>query len=78
MAVISAVAEFERDLLIERTNAGLERAKRDGKKFGRPASLSVVQRADIVRRLDAGAAVAQLAREYRTSRQTVMRARAAH
>jgi putative DNA-invertase from lambdoid prophage Rac len=36
MQVISAVAEFERDLLIERTQAGLQRAKADGKKLGRP------------------------------------------
>lgn len=36
MQVINAVAEFERDLLIERTHAGLERAKAEGKKLGRP------------------------------------------
>ena len=36
MAVISAVAEFERDLLIERTQAGLARAKSEGKVLGRP------------------------------------------
>jgi len=36
MAVLSAVAEFERDLLIERTQAGLERAKAEGKTLGRP------------------------------------------
>ncbi|MHC8395961.1 recombinase family protein [Pseudomonas sp. LB3P93] len=36
MQVLGAVAEFERDLLIERTNAGLARAKADGKKLGRP------------------------------------------
>lgn len=38
MQVISAVAEFERDLLIERTQAGLERAKAEGKKLGRPVA----------------------------------------
>lgn len=38
MAVICAVAEFERDLLIERTQAGLERAKATGKRLGRPAA----------------------------------------
>jgi len=38
MQVISAVAEFERDLLIERTHAGLERAKAEGKKLGRPVA----------------------------------------
>lgn len=36
MQVLNAVAEFERDLLIERTQAGLVRAKLDGKKLGRP------------------------------------------
>nr|WP_324258072.1 recombinase family protein [Cellvibrio fontiphilus] len=38
MQVISAVAEFERDLLIERTQSGLARAKADGKKLGRPVA----------------------------------------
>jgi putative DNA-invertase from lambdoid prophage Rac len=36
MQVLNAVAEFERDLLIERTQAGLVRAKLEGKKLGRP------------------------------------------
>jgi putative DNA-invertase from lambdoid prophage Rac len=41
MQVINAVAEFERDLLIERTRAGLRsRAKAEGKTFGRPSALS--------------------------------------
>ncbi|WP_324734066.1 recombinase family protein [Pseudomonas paeninsulae] len=38
MQVLGAVAEFERDLLIERTQAGLKRAKAEGKKLGRPAA----------------------------------------
>ncbi len=38
MSVLSAVAEFERDLLVERTQAGLERAKQEGKKLGRKVS----------------------------------------
>ena len=74
MGVISAVAEFERDLLIERTQAGIDRAKRDGKAFGRPPRLSAVDKAEIAARLEAGASVAQLARDYRVSRQTVKRA----
>lgn len=47
MQVLGAVAEFERDLLIERTQAGLKRAKSEGKKLGRPeatATTSDVQR----------------------------------
>lgn len=34
--MLGAVAEFERDLLIERTQSGLKRAKAEGKKLGRP------------------------------------------
>lgn len=36
MGVLASVAQFERDLLIERTQAGLQRAKAEGKRLGRP------------------------------------------
>ena len=75
MNVINAVAEFERDLLIERTQAGLARAKAAGRKLGRPASLSLEQRQEVERRLDDGATISALARELKTSRQTIMRVR---
>lgn len=39
MQVLGAVAEFERDLLIERTQQGLMRAKAEGKKLGRPVAV---------------------------------------
>ncbi|AIP61581.1 recombinase family protein [Burkholderia thailandensis] len=75
MQVLNAVAEFERDLLIERTHAGIARAKEEGKAMGRPFALSNEQRADVLRELDAGASVAALARRFGTSRQTIMRVR---
>ncbi|WP_186100902.1 recombinase family protein [Burkholderia gladioli] len=75
MQVLNAVAEFERDLLIERTHAGIARAKAEGKAMGRPSALSNDQRADVLRELDAGASVAALARQFGTSRQTIMRVR---
>ncbi|SIT51329.1 putative site-specific recombinase; DNA invertase; Rac prophage [Paraburkholderia piptadeniae] len=75
MGVISAVAEFERDLLIERTQSGLRRAKAEGKAFGRPSALTEAQRATVIDQLNAGVPVAQIAREMKTSRQTVMRVR---
>jgi putative DNA-invertase from lambdoid prophage Rac len=77
MQVIAAVAEFERDLLVERTQAGLVRAKAEGKVLGRPGTLNLDQRETIIQRLDAGASVSVLAREYKTSRQTIIRVRAA-
>jgi putative DNA-invertase from lambdoid prophage Rac len=75
MQVINAVAEFERDLLVERTQAGLIRAKAEGKTLGRPSSLTDDQRRDVEQRLVAGASVSTLAREFKTSRQTIMRVR---
>jgi putative DNA-invertase from lambdoid prophage Rac len=77
MQVIAAVAEFERDLLVERTQAGLARAKAEGKVLGRPGALNQDQRETIIQRLDEGVSVSALAREYATSRQTIIRARAA-
>ncbi len=73
MNVINAVAEFERDLLIERTQAGLSRAKAEGKTLGRPPSLTDDQLKAGERRLEEGATVSALAREFKTSRQTIMR-----
>ena len=75
MTMQAAVAEFERDLLVERTQAGLARAKAEGKSLGRPRALTHDQREDVVRRLDDGASVSALAREYATSRQTILRVR---
>lgn len=75
MQVLNAVAEFERDLLIERTQAGIARAKAEGKVIGRPSALSKQQLGEVRRHLSAGASVASLAKRYGTSRQTIMRIR---
>jgi putative DNA-invertase from lambdoid prophage Rac len=77
MQVIAAVAEFERDLLIERTQSGIIRARAAGKQFGRPPTLNVEERAAVVEQLTAGISVAELAREFKTTRQTIMRVREA-
>ena len=34
--ILMSVAQFEREIIIERVRAGLSRAKKDGKKLGRP------------------------------------------
>jgi len=75
MGVIAAVAEFERDLLVERTQSGLSRAKAQGKVLGRPRSIDAQASKMVVERLERGEAVAALAREYGTSRQSIMRIR---
>ena len=78
MGVINAVAQFERDLLIERTQSGLARAKAQGKPLGRPTALTVNQQAQVRERIAAGETVSAIARDMGTSRQTIMRARDAH
>jgi putative DNA-invertase from lambdoid prophage Rac len=77
MGVIAAVAEFERDLLIERTQAGLARARSEGKTLGRPKALTATQEAEALQRLAGGQTVAAVSRALKTSRATVMRVRAA-
>jgi len=75
MGVINAVAQFERDLLIERTQAGLVRARAEGKRLGRPPALSNAQQIDVKIRLQEGNAIAAIARDIGVSRQTIMRVR---
>lgn len=77
MQVIAAVAEFERDLLIERTRSGINRAKAAGKQFGRPPALNRAERVAVIERLAAGINVTEVAREFKTTRQTIMRIREA-
>ena len=76
MQVISAVAEFERDLLLERTHAGIARAKASGKRFGRPPILSEEQKRVVTERLNAGISTSAIAREFNTTRQTILRVKA--
>lgn len=78
MQVINACAEFEKDLLVERTLAGQARAKANGVKFGRPAALGEKQKADVLAQLNQGVPIAQIARDFKTSRQTIMRVRGAN
>lgn len=75
MGVINAVAQFERDLLIERTQAGLARAKAQGKRMGRPPALSDGDQELVRVALTVGKPVAAIARDMGVSRQTIMRVR---
>lgn len=73
MQVISAVAEFERDLLLERTHSGIIRARAAGKRFGRPPVLDEEQKKSVLKRIESGATISAIAREFSTSRQTILR-----
>lgn len=71
--MLSAIAELEKDLLIERTKAGLERAKKEGKKLGRRPKLTCQHRSEVEHDYKLGKTITQIARHYQVSRATVMR-----
>lgn len=73
MGVLAAVAEFERDLLIERTQAGLKRAVAQGKRLGRPSMLTREQQRDVRNKRREGASLGELAKAYGVSRSAIQR-----
>lgn len=75
MGVINVVAQFERDLLIERTQAGIARARSQGKAMGRPNALSESQKKQVIQQLQEGKAMAVIAKSFNVSRHTVRRVR---
>src|SRR5215467_713402 len=62
--LLAAIAEFERELIRERTGEGRRRAKANGVKFGRKPKLSPYQRAEAIKRRAAGETLASIARSY--------------
>jgi len=73
MGVIAAVSEFERDLLIERTQAGLSRAKAQGRSLGRPAALSKAQQAEALKLRSEGVSLGVVAKHFGVSRSAIQR-----
>ena len=72
--MFGSIAEFERDRIVERTKEGLEAARRRGRVGGRPPALTYDQRAEVRRMRDKEhRAVAEIARIFGVSRQTIMR-----
>lgn len=70
--MLAAVADFERDLIIERTQAGQARARAAGTHMGRPSKTSPAQRQDIRLALTTGATVSGMAATYQVSRATII------
>jgi DNA invertase Pin-like site-specific DNA recombinase len=71
MAIIGAVAEYERELIRERTNAGLARARAQGKALGRPKARIDSERMQQL--LRDGKTIREVARELGVSVGTVHR-----
>ncbi len=65
--VMSALAEMERELIVERTNAGLAAARSKGRIGGRPRALSTAEQKQACRLLAMGNSRSQLAILYGVS-----------
>jgi DNA invertase Pin-like site-specific DNA recombinase len=64
LTMLAAVAEMERDLLEERTQAGLARARSEGRTLGRPPKTNPEQRAAMVAAHQRGESISALSRLY--------------
>jgi DNA invertase Pin-like site-specific DNA recombinase len=73
VTMLAAIAEFERELIRERTGEGRKRAMAAGVKFGRPPVLTAFQRAEAHRRRKAGEPLSLIAQAYRVSISTIAR-----
>jgi DNA invertase Pin-like site-specific DNA recombinase len=72
--VLGAVAEFERESIIERTRAGMRAAKLRGQHVGRPRTLDGKRLEHARELLAGGERLVQVARLLRVSRSTIRRA----
>lgn len=69
--IIGAIAELERNLIIERVRAGMRRARLEGRHIGRkPLD---IDRAGVLRDRARGHSLEQIAKSFRISRATVSR-----
>jgi DNA invertase Pin-like site-specific DNA recombinase len=74
ITIMSGIAEFERKLILSRTEAGIAKAREQGKKFGRPSALDVGQKRKIAERYAAGETMQALADEYEVGVASIHRA----
>ncbi|NKJ40304.1 recombinase family protein [Rhizobium sp. SG570] len=71
--IMGALAEFERSLISERTRAGMEAARKNGKHLGRPPALSSGDIQTILQALSQGATREEIAEAYAISTRTLQR-----
>ena len=73
MTVLAGIAEFERELILQRTGDGRARAKAEGRKFGRKPKLTPHQQRKALARLDAGEPTRAVARTFNVDHSTISR-----
>lgn len=74
MQMVGSFAEFEREMIRQRTRAGLERARREGRVGGRRPKLSPRQRREVIEMVSSGRkTAADVARLFRVHPATIGR-----
>jgi DNA invertase Pin-like site-specific DNA recombinase len=71
--IMAAMAEFERNLISERTRAGMKVAKDAGRQVGRPPLLTKEQKAEVLSALMQGVSKIVIAKRFGVSLRTVER-----
>src|SRR5215469_4591774 len=74
LTVLGGISEFERSLIMARTESGIKRARELGVTFGRPARLNARQKRLIAERYATGATMRELADEFHVGEATIWRA----
>jgi DNA invertase Pin-like site-specific DNA recombinase len=73
LTVLGGLAEFERHLILARTEEGRKRAQARGVRFGRKLKLIGHQRQEALERRSRGEALVEIARSYAVSHSTISR-----
>lgn len=73
LKMIASLAEWERDLLVERTKEGLAHARAQGRTSGRPYALNAQQQQAALKLLAEGLSENQVAATFNVSRATISR-----
>ena len=73
LTVLAGLAEFERELIRARTGEGRARAKKEGRKMGRPYKLTPHQQQEARQRYEAGESLSAIARSYNVHHATISR-----
>jgi DNA invertase Pin-like site-specific DNA recombinase len=73
LTVLGGLAEFESDLIRARTGEGRERAKARGVKMGRKPKLTPHQKAEAIKRRNAGEPMREIGKSFNVSHSTISR-----
>ncbi|KQT35595.1 resolvase [Chryseobacterium sp. Leaf405] len=73
LTIFAGIAEFERELIIERTSAGRKLALQNGIEFGRPKKFNSEQKAAVKTLIDNGSSVKQVAETFKVHPATIYR-----